>query len=266
MAARSVDAEHLIRRSVHGKYPVGQSCLVNESNWSCGPGDERRRADAPVRVGDTLRRSTGANSEFLDRLLVYLDQCGVSWSPRALGVDESGRQVFSWIDGEVPSRGEEIELDALARLVREFHDLTTGFVDDAECVIHDDLQPRNVVVIDRHPIGLIDWEQARPGSRIEDVANLCWSFVEPTPASDPVWVAQQWKHILDAYRFEDRQLLLPTMVTRMARCVADIERNAAAGSPRHRILAGRGDHENIRAMHSWTIAHQRDLARIVTTQ
>ena len=190
----------------------------------------------------------------------------MSWSPRPLGIDQSGRQVLSWIDGEVPSRGEEVELDALARLVRELHDLTTGFVDGSECVIHDDLQPRNVVVLDRHPIGLIDWEQARPGSRIEDVANLCWAFVEPTPTSDPRWVAQRWRNVLDAYRLEHRQLLVPTMLARMAKCVTDIERNAAAGSSRHRILADRGDHVSIGAMHSWTIAHEHDLTQIVTAR
>jgi hypothetical protein len=72
-----------------------------------------------------------------------------------LGIDELGREVVSWIPGATAASGDEIELLQLARMVRQLHDLTVELVDDGfECVIHDDLQPRNVVVLDRFPSGL----------------------------------------------------------------------------------------------------------------
>ena len=148
--------------------------------------------------------------------------------------------------------------------MRELHDLTAGLVDGAECVIHDDLQPRNVVVDGRRPIGLIDWEQARPGRRVEDVANLCWSFVEPTRGSSPEEVGARWRHIVVTYGLDDPAELLPAVTQRMAVCIDDIERHATAGSARHRALADRGDHVAIRAMLDWTAGHAADLDRIVT--
>ncbi len=43
--------------------------------------------------------------------------------------------MLTWLDGDTPGDASEIDLDALARLVRELHDLTAplaaGFADGA---------------------------------------------------------------------------------------------------------------------------------------
>ncbi len=190
---------------------------------------------------------------------------------RARGIDD-GFEVLSWVEGDSPTDATEIDLDALARMVRELHDLTaplaTGFADGAECLIHDDLQPRNVVVRDGRPVGLIDWEQARPGRRIEDVANLCWSFVEPVPGSDPGEIGRRWREVLDAYGLDDadRAAIVATALARMAVCVDDIVGNSAAGSERHRVLADRGDHLAIQAMVVWTTANQDTITQALTQE
>jgi len=136
-------------------------------------------------------------------------------------------------------------------------------VDGSDCVIHDDLQPRNVVVRGRIPIGLIDWEQARPGQRVEDVAKLCWSFIEPRPGSDPVEIGERWCEIVDVYGLKSTEIFLSTVIGQMEACADDIEREAARGSVRHQALAARGDHKALRAMHRWALANEQILQKFI---
>jgi tRNA A-37 threonylcarbamoyl transferase component Bud32 len=219
--------------------------------------------DGPVRVGNTVLRAASPNTELVHRVLRHLEDAGVRWAPRALGIDDEGREILSWIPGVTVTTGQEIDLPELARMVRSLHDLTAGFVPGHECVIHDDLQPRNVVVRQGKPVGLIDWEQARPGRRVEDVANLCWSFVEPTPQSDCGDVGQRWRSIADDYGLEARDDLVATVLARMSKCAEDIERQAGRGSLRHRRLAERGDHVMIREMQEWVADHEQALRTAV---
>src|SRR5690606_19505355 len=143
---------------------------------------------------------------------------------RALGIDEEEREVLSWIPGDTASSGTEVDLILLVSIVRQLHDLTANLVEGFECVIHDDLQPRNVVVQDRAPVGLVDWEQARPGRRVEDVAKLCWSFIEPTPDRDPVELGQLWRHLVVTYQLQTPDDVVATVLTQTEACAQDIER------------------------------------------
>jgi len=216
--------------------------------------------DRPLRIDNTVRRARRENTAFVQRVLRRLEDEGAAWAPRALGIDELGREVVSWVPGATAASGDEIELRQLARMVRQLHDLTVELVHDGfECVVHDDLQPRNVVVLDRFPSGLIDWEQARPGRRVEDVAKMCWSFIEPTPESDPVEVGERWGQLAGVYGLEPVDALLSTVVLQMQTCAEDIEREAARGSVRHQALAARGDHVALRAMHTWTATNEQSL-------
>ena len=158
-----------------------------------------------------------------------------------------------------------MELVPLAKMVRQLHDLTARTVNGFECVIHDDLQPQNVVVQGRDPVGLIDWEQARPGRRVEDVAKLCWSFVEPTPDSDPIELGQRWRQLTQVYELDPLGDLITTVLVQMQTCAEDIERLAAAGSARHQALAARGDQQLLEAMHRWATANERPLRNSIET-
>lgn len=117
--------------------------------------------------------------------------------------------MLSFIAGDVPSlqsheppsvRSEQ-SLAAVARQVRNFHDLTAGtdLASGHEVVCHNDLSPRNTVYRDAGgqllPVAFIDWDIAAPGARIHDVPHVCWQYVRlgpgvrnapPRPAS-PRW-------------------------------------------------------------------------------
>jgi aminoglycoside phosphotransferase (APT) family kinase protein len=217
---------------------------------------------APVRVGDTARRPRSENSEFIHQVLRHLESIGVDWAPRSFGFDELDREVLSWISGETPRSGEDIDLFVLTGMVRQLHDLTTSLVDGFESVIHDDLQPRNIVVRGRRPVGLIDWEEARPGRRMEDVAKLCWSFVEPRPDSNPLDVGRKWRALVATYGLNRNGDLLQTILSQIAACAEDIERQAER-SVRHHALAIRGDHIRLRALNAWVGANEEVLRKAV---
>ena len=57
-----------------------------------------------VRVGDTVRRPRTPESDLVEPLSLYLEEVGFAEAPRFLGVDSSGRQALSYLDGEVAGR------------------------------------------------------------------------------------------------------------------------------------------------------------------
>ena len=145
---------------------------------------------AVVRVGDTVRRPVTKSSDAVRALLLHLEQVGFEGAPRYLGNDREGREVLSYIDGEVPlppypawSMTDDALVD-LGRLLRRFHeamasfDVTgiSGWASDwadplpGPVVCHNDLFPENVVFRDGRVIALIDFDMAAPGRPLWDVA------------------------------------------------------------------------------------------------
>jgi aminoglycoside phosphotransferase len=142
-----------------------------------------------VRIGDTVRRPTHPWTPTIHALLTYLEQVGFTYSPRVLGFDDQGREMLTYIEGESGADGwakvvDERGLDAFARLLREYHEVIAGFhpADHAvwasgataplgsSIICHGDFGPWNVVWHDLKPVGLIDWDYARPAPSSFDVA------------------------------------------------------------------------------------------------
>jgi hypothetical protein len=137
-----------------------------------------------VRVGETVRRPPEPPG--VQALLRWYEQVGFDGAPRFLGVDERGREILTYVDGEpafapVPYSDEVVA--SLGRLVRRAHDAQTGFVPPpdpgwsredplgrSEVVGHGDLFWTNVIFRDGRPVALIDWEIARPMTRTLEVA------------------------------------------------------------------------------------------------
>jgi aminoglycoside phosphotransferase len=133
-----------------------------------------------VRVGDTIRRPAHHRPAYVDEVLLSLAQAGFEGTPRPLGYDEQGRQIFSFIEGSVPS-GEGPFLVSDARihsatvLIRAFHDTTAAVFGEVIC--HGDLGPHNTVFRGEQAVGLIDFEDdLGPGRRLDDFAQAVWGF------------------------------------------------------------------------------------------
>ncbi len=143
-----------------------------------------------VRVGDTVRRPWQPWHRPVHALLAHLRSVGFSEVPAVRGVDDEGREVLQWVEGDagVEPVSSEVSSDhalvEVAKLIRRFHDATTTFhwepggwnplladpTGSTEVMCHNDLSTYNIIYRRAEPVALIDWEFASPGSRLWDLA------------------------------------------------------------------------------------------------
>ena len=209
--------------------------------------------DGIVRVGDTVRRPQGEHSPLVHAVLQHLERVGFGGAPRFLGIDEQGREILSFIDGEVATRphpawlADEERLVSLARLVRRLDDAMAGFAPSStmleavaspdipgmpptppevpEFIGHLDITPENVVFRGGEAVALIDFDLVKPASRVDEVFNLClwWSPLAPqedrTPPLKGVDAVARTRLIADAYGLSaaERARLLPVAIRRSER-------------------------------------------------
>ncbi|AGZ42561.1 type 11 methyltransferase [Actinoplanes friuliensis DSM 7358] len=211
---------------------------------------------AAVRVGDTVRKAPPPDPGFVRGLLTTFAGLGWAGAPRFLGTDEQGREVLSFVEGDVPSGPVSDEaLAAVARLVREFHDLTGGVV------CHHDLSPGNTVFRDGMPVAFIDWDLAGPGLPVQDLAHVCWQFVPLGPGADVAEAARRVRVVADAYGWVDLPLLVETVLWWQDRCWRGIAAGADDGVPAMVRLRDAGVVESVRAAYAWTLERRAELSR-----
>ncbi|HYJ10218.1 MAG TPA: phosphotransferase [Polyangiaceae bacterium] len=194
-----------------------------------------------VRVGDTVRKPSQPQSSTIQRLLRHVRDQGVTWVPEPLGADEQGRDVWSFIAGEVvhdhPTWLWSIDiLTTVATRLREWHDATATFEhhpDDVwwwpgklpiEVICHVDFAPYNHVFQNGRFVGAIDFDLCYPGPRLWDLAYTAYRYLPLTPhVDDAVDDASTWDRthlppaqirdrvatFLDAYAGDDTRLRYP---------------------------------------------------------
>jgi hypothetical protein len=212
-----------------------------------------------VRIGDTVRRPVTPYSEAVRALLVHLEDVGFDGAPRYLGLDEQGRDVVSYIEGDVPlppyppwSMTDQAIVD-LAHLTRRLHEATAsmdqrgvdgwaGFWSDPRggpMICHNDLFPENVVFRDGRVVAFIDFDMAGPGRALWDVAIAAQEWA-PLHAPD-ARVAHpssldgitRFGRFARAYGVPPEQAdeLVDIVFTERAHSMAHIRAEIAAGNP-----------------------------------
>jgi hypothetical protein len=142
-----------------------------------------RTTSGIVRVGCTVRRPIKERATFVHELLNHLASGGFAGAPRFLGVDTAGREILSYIPGYVPPElgsFSDNQLAAAARLLRRLHDLTLDcpLRDGYEVVCHGDASPCNCVFMHGMPVAFIDFDDAHPGSRTQDLGYASWLWID----------------------------------------------------------------------------------------
>jgi hypothetical protein len=153
-----------------------------------------RLAARPVRVGDTMRRPAHRRSAYVDALLRHLADAGFAGAPRPLGYDDQGRQILTFIEGDVLDGGgpyllSDSRLRTATALIRAFHDATAYATlrEGQEVVCHGDLGPHNTVFRGERAVAIIDFDDdVGPGRRVDDFASAVWGFADLTDAGVPV--------------------------------------------------------------------------------
>jgi thiamine kinase-like enzyme len=151
------------------------------------------------RDGSVVHRDFKPQSKTIHRLLHHLEDKGIAFVPRFLGMSEDNREMLSFVDGEtmedypaasdIQARMKTVQ--AAAKMLREYHDATLDFIRhpqdiwflkyegdlDKEVICHNDFAPYNVTFKENIPVGLIDFDTACPAPRIWDVAYAVYRFV-----------------------------------------------------------------------------------------
>ena len=168
--------------------------------WSLAPtGKPLRggRVSSPVRIQGYVHREAGPWTPAVHALLGHLEDVGFDGAPRVVGLDDSGREVLTYVEGDAgslafpPALLHERGIRALGRFIRTFHDAAAAFVpaDDAvyrigarplgagEIVCHGDLGYFNTIWRGDDIVGLIDWDHAEPAAPLRDVALAAMTTV-----------------------------------------------------------------------------------------
>lgn len=211
-----------------------------------------------VRIGSTVRRPIRPHSPAVAGFLRHLEAVGFAGAPRHLGVDQQGREILSWIDGDValppfPSWvGSEAILLGVARLQRDLHTAARDFrappdaVWDranladrgpASIVCHNDLCIENVVVRDGRVVAFIDFDFAAPADPLHDIAIAARHWI---PIRDPRDVDPGLQGLDQFARFRDFCDLHGLEAARRRRVVEHLEGflDRALVSMRTRAVAG----------------------------
>ncbi|WP_246267785.1 phosphotransferase [Nonomuraea typhae] len=197
-------------------------------------------------------------------------------------MDELEREIITFVPGSCGLDLHSAGLDglaSLARLLRKFHDATAGFRlgsdawakgsnDDREPEVigHCDLRPENAIFRRGTAVALIDFDQARPTTRLFDVVTTLRHWA---PIADPVDrhpllreadVGARLRVFCDAYglRSRDRRRLLELGRLRFHRSYEVMRARAEEGGAWAAMWAD-GAGERIRRAAAWLDVHEDEL-------
>ena len=248
-----------------------------------------------VRVGGTVRRVGRPWSSSVLALLEHLEAEGFRGAPHVLGRDDRGREVLTYVEGEVGAALPDVDegpvadddhwvwrddvLVHLGSLLRQHHDAAASFPwagrtwqvpvrQPVETICHHDLSPSNVVFRAGVPVALIDWEAAAPGPRAQDLGFAAWRWVPfwPDPrcrsAGLPTGTAEKARRLgllLGAYGVVPDAAFMREAVTRMRQFRDHLAQLAAGGSEWEVRLARRGVLDALADEIDWTGRHAAEL-------
>jgi Ser/Thr protein kinase RdoA (MazF antagonist) len=118
-------------------------------------------------------------------LLLHLEKVNFPATPRYLGVDDLGREILSFLPGDVPvdlGHFNDEQVSAAAVLLRRFHDATSDFPpvqeNGEEVICHNDWGPPNAVFQNGLPTGIIDLDAIAPSIRLWDLGYSTWTWLD----------------------------------------------------------------------------------------
>lgn len=158
-----------------------------------------------VRRGEFVHRTPCKNAAFVHQVLEFLEAGGVEGVPRYRGLDQQGREVLTFLPGQVPPDlgfftqaqcCQAVErMKAFHSCLRDFPGCPPGWT-----VCHNDLSPCNYVFQEGRPVGIIDWDAAAFGHPLDDLAYALWLWLDlGNEEYSYATVRQRMGVMLDAY-------------------------------------------------------------------
>jgi hypothetical protein len=245
---------------------------------------------AVVRVGDTVRRPVRPHSAAVAAFLHHLEATGFEGAPRHLGPDSQGREILTFIEGDVALPpfpawvGAGELLLGVARLQRALHDAARSFAppDDAAwdranlpaagpdaIVCHNDLCVENVVVRDGRAVAFIDFDFAAPSDPLLDIAIAARHWI---PIRDPADIDSELRGLDQAERFRafcaehaldrrGREAVVEHLGAFLDRALRSMRRRAESGLAAYVRTWAAGYPEQNRRSRAWLDRHRRLIIR-----
>ena len=150
-----------------------------------------------VRVGDTVRRTTGPWTPAVHELLAHLESRGFAGAPRPRGLDDQGREILSFLPGETVGSQKpwpawafaDQSLIETAEWLKGYHRAVEDFIpspaaqwredgvwESGLIIGHNDAAPYNAAW-DGRVLGFFDWDFAGPVTKEWDIAYSAFSWV-----------------------------------------------------------------------------------------
>ncbi|UTT43844.1 phosphotransferase [Exiguobacterium aurantiacum] len=225
--------------------------------------------------GNHVYRTQKEGSAKVHWLLTHLEAKGIAGVPRFVGVDEQGREVLTYLEGETADYplkaymwSDEAIRDA-ARLMRRLHDATADVewpsdwqpLDDTpkpfDVICHNDFAVYNTIFHDGKVAGVIDFDLAAPGPRAWDIVYALYTFVPLSrrhqaesgevvhyeAERDDVIYRKRVTLFLEAYDWEgSTPELLDMLLLRIEALYLLIERKASEGDVAFQTMMDEGHH------------------------
>lgn len=248
-----------------------------------------------VRVGDTVRRPIGEHSPLVHVVLRHLEAVGFEGAPRFLRLDHRGREVLTFVEGEVAGRpwpswvADQDRAASVARLLRRLDDAmvplglpidacsptrlaplpTDEPADPAPSFLgHLDVTPENTIFRDGEAFALIDFDLVRPATRVDSVGNLLlwWAGWMPVEDREPVMrgieATTRGRLLVDAYGLDPelRAHVLPVAIRTAGRSWHRMRDRAARLGGGWARMWDEGIGDQIRRREQWLVDNDTGLA------
>lgn len=225
---------------------------------------------AIVRVGDTVRRPAGPQTPAVAAFLGHLEAVGFAGAPRFLGYDERGREVLTYVEGDVATTAEpwvltDEALVSVVTLVRSLHEAAHGFPPPADGVWvwppppeyqgpvmgHNDICRENVVFRAGRAHALIDFDWATPTTPAWEMANVVFHWVAGMPGDR----VRRLALARDAWPVQG---LRTASLRRCDHSMVLMRAKVDAGHPGFTSLWENGVYERNRELRAWVAEHVDD--------
>jgi hypothetical protein len=202
-----------------------------------------------VLIGDVVHKPASPWTPTVHAVLRHLEAAGFDGAPRALGFDDQGREMLTYLPGETIGHRDPWPAWALAdsmliqvgRWLRRLHDLTADFTPPADerwyiggtmrpglVIGHQDAAPYNAVVDGDRLVGFCDWDIAGPSSREWDLAFSALPWVPLASPHDDLEERRRRFHLLlDAYGYDSDRQAFRAVIPERARVQAGVIRRTA---------------------------------------
>ncbi|MEG9295208.1 aminoglycoside phosphotransferase family protein [Mangrovibacillus sp. Mu-81] len=228
------------------------------------------------RSKDTVRRELKPESSKVHALLKHLKKKSYPYAPAFLGIDEKGREILSYIEGEAGNyplkdyMWSDDVLKEIAKMLRLYHDAVSDFAIDEdwqpidntplpyEVICHNDFPIYNIIFHHEKPVGIIDFDVAGPGPRVYDIAYTLYTCVplsrlhlsetgEPVvykPENDAGRIKRRIQLFLDSYGMDFEEDVVDMVIRRLEGLCKTIKRKAGEGDTAFQKMIGEGHVEH----------------------